>query len=70
MPWTKTDYPNALKNLPPEVRNKAISIANAIFEKGNMEEGQLIATAISHAKTWANHRGTPPKRVSQKLNVK
>jgi uncharacterized protein YdaT len=39
------------------VRNIAIEIANALFKKGNMEEGRIITTAISHAKTWANNRG-------------
>ena len=57
MPWTKKDYPKSLKNLPQVVRNKAIEIANAIFKKGNMEEGSSIAIAISHAKKWASNRG-------------
>jgi uncharacterized protein YdaT len=67
MPWTKTDYPNSLKNLPQVVRNKAIEIANALFEKGNMEEGRLIATAISLAKTWANNCGLITKMFPKKL---
>jgi uncharacterized protein YdaT len=33
MPWTKTDYPNSMKNLPTAVRNKAIEIANALLEE-------------------------------------
>ena len=61
MPWTKTDYPNSLKNFPRAVRNKAIDIANALFKKGNMEEGRIIATAISHSKMWENNRGLLPK---------
>ncbi len=52
MPWTKTDYPNAMKNLPAAVRKKAIEIANALIEAGKMEEGIAIATAISRAKDW------------------
>lgn len=68
MPWTKTNYPNALKNLPQAVRNKAIEIAIALFRKANMEEGRSIATAISHAKRWANNRGllSPKKKVKIK----
>lgn len=57
MPWTKTDYPDSMKNLPAPVRNKAIAIANALLEEGAMEEGILIATAISRAKDWAANRG-------------
>lgn len=33
MPWTKTDYPNSMKNLPAAMRNKAIEIANALLEE-------------------------------------
>ncbi|MET0758795.1 MAG: hypothetical protein ABWZ56_00125, partial [Flavobacterium sp.] len=58
------------KNLPQAVRNKAIEIANALFKKGNMDEGRLIATAISHAKTWANNRGQTRKKFSKKLKIK
>lgn len=59
MPWTKTDYPNAMKNLPIEVKEKAIEIANALLEETRMEEGIAIATAISRAKDWAANRGKP-----------
>lgn len=57
MPWTKTDYPASMKNLPDEVREKAIEIGNALIEEGRMEEGIAIATAISRAKDWAANRG-------------
>ena len=57
MPWTKDDYPASMKNLPTEVREKAIEIANAILEEGEMDEGITIATAISRAKDWAANRG-------------
>jgi uncharacterized protein YdaT len=67
MPWTKTDYPNSLKNLPQAIRNKAIEIANALYKKGNMEEGRIIATAISNAKKWASNRGVTMKRSPKKL---
>lgn len=57
MPWTKTDYPDSMKNLPLQVRNKAIDIANALLEEKSMDEGIAIATAISRAKDWAANRG-------------
>lgn len=50
MPWTKKNYPNAMKNLSAAVRNKAIEIANAILEDGTLDEGLAIATGISKAK--------------------
>jgi uncharacterized protein YdaT len=57
MPWTKSNYPNSMKNLPDEVREKAIEIANVLLEEKDMEEGIAIATAISRAKDWAANRG-------------
>lgn len=57
MPWTKKDYPVSMKNLPNEVRNKAIEIANALLDERDMDEGIAIATAISRAKDWAANRG-------------
>jgi len=57
MPWTKSDYPDSMKNLPSQVRNKAIEIANALLEESDMKEGIAIATAISRAKDWASNRG-------------
>ena len=46
-----------MKNLPYEVREKAIEIANALIEEKTMDEGIAIATAISRAKDWAANRG-------------
>ena len=59
MPWTKNRYPDSMKNLPKEVREKAVEIANALLEEKNMDEGIAIATAISRAKDWAANRGKP-----------
>lgn len=50
MPWTYKDYPPAMKNLPVKVRHKAVEIANAILEDGKLDEGAVIAIAISKAK--------------------
>lgn len=56
MPWAKRSYPVSMKNLPKEVRDKAIEIANALLEE-KMDEGMAIATAISRSKDWAVNRG-------------
>lgn len=73
MPWTRQTYPPSMKNLPEEVRNKAIEIANALLQEKDMDEGIIIATAISRAKDWAENRGkqseTPGGR-SKKTDVK
>lgn len=50
MAWTKTDYPEAMKNLDEQVRNKAIEIANKLLDEKQMEEGRAISIAISQAK--------------------
>ncbi len=73
MPWTKSDYPVSMKNLPEAVRNKAIEIGNALLEEKNMDEGIAIATAISRAKDWAVNHGKEseaPPGESRKKDVK
>jgi uncharacterized protein YdaT len=65
MPWTKKDYPDSMKNLPEKVRNKAIEIANALLEERDMEEGIVIATAISRAKDWAVEHGMKAEEPSK-----
>ncbi len=67
MPWSKTDFPNAMKNLPQIVRNKAIQIANALLLKTKLDKGILIATAINHAKKWAFRRGLPSRNYWNKV---
>lgn len=49
MPWTASDYPPAMKNLPPPVRRLAIRIANALLRQG-YDEGKAIRIAIAQAK--------------------
>ena len=51
MPWTKSDYPDAFKNLNEYVRLKAIDIANAMVVDG-YEEGRAIPIATKQAKEW------------------
>jgi len=53
VPWNASYYPVSMKNLPPEVREKAIAIANALLEAGR-PEGQAIRIAIARAKQWAS----------------
>lgn len=61
MPWTEDDYPQSMKNLTPEVRQKAIEIANKLYEDEHYEEGRAIAIATSTAEEWARNRGKPVK---------
>ena len=65
MPWTNKEYPNSMKNLPAAVRKKAIEIGNALLEEKSMQEGVVIATAISHAKDWAANRGLKTKSTTK-----
>lgn len=55
MPWTQDDYPASMKNLTPEVREKAIEIANAILEEDE-DEGKSIRIGIAKAEEWAENR--------------
>jgi uncharacterized protein YdaT len=57
MPWTASDYPVTMRDLPPFVRLKGIEIANALLEEG-YEEGQAIRMAIAAAKKWASRQGS------------
>ena len=55
MPWSKSNYPPAFKNLSPSQREKAIAIANAILRdcqaKGGRDcEAKAIRIAISRVK--------------------
>jgi len=52
MPWTLDRYPPAMQRLAPEIRSKAIEIANAMLEEGR-DEGQAIRMAIAAARKWA-----------------
>jgi hypothetical protein len=52
MPWSEAYYPRSMRNLPLEVRLKAIEIANALLEEG-YDEGKAIRIGIAKAKEWA-----------------
>lgn len=57
MPWNKTDYPVSMKNLDPEVRDKAIEIANALVTEEHYDDGKAIPIAIDKAKEYVeNHK--------------
>ena len=56
MPWSQDRYPKSMANLPAEVREKAIEIANALLVEG-VDEGKAIRIAIAKAKEWAQHHG-------------
>jgi uncharacterized protein YdaT len=44
-----------MRNLSPEVRRKAIEIANALLAEG-YDDGKAIRIAIAKAKEWAENR--------------
>ena len=52
MPWSESYFPPAMTHLEPEVRSKAIEIANALLEEGH-DEGFAIRVGIARAKQWA-----------------
>ncbi len=56
MPWSKSNYPASMKNMPAATRNKAIEIANSLLEEG-YDEGRAIAIAQSQAREWARNHG-------------
>jgi len=51
MPWTLERYPTSMRRLAPDVRAKAIAIANALLAEG-LDEGPAIRIAIAKAKLW------------------
>lgn len=58
-----------MKNLPSAVRGKAIDIANALLDESNMNEGRVIATAISRAKDWAVNRGKSTRPTNPRSKI-
>lgn len=58
MPWNATRYPSSMRSLIVPVREKAISIANALLAEG-LDERSAIRIAIAKAKEWAQRRGLP-----------
>jgi uncharacterized protein YdaT len=58
MPWNEDYYPDAMAQLEPVVRSKAIQIVNALLAEGH-DEGFAIRVAIARAKQWAQRRRAP-----------
>ncbi|HEY9224779.1 MAG TPA: hypothetical protein VIP27_11575 [Variovorax sp.] len=54
MPWTPDRYPASMRRLPPEIRLKAIEIANALLEAG-YDDGKAIRIGIAKSRQWASH---------------
>lgn len=53
MPWDNDDYPVSFKNLEPDVRKKAIEIANALLHE-DYEEGRAISIATAKAREYVH----------------
>lgn len=69
MPWYDGDFPPSYKNQPPEVKEKAVEIANALLQDG-AEEGIAIATGLKQARELLkNHKEKIIKRKSKKLKI-
>jgi uncharacterized protein YdaT len=52
MKWTFENYGTDLKNLNPQVREKALKIASRLMEEGDYTEGEAIKQAIKEAQEW------------------
>ncbi|MFW5819917.1 MAG: hypothetical protein ACOCWA_01400 [Bacteroidota bacterium] len=50
MPYSKNQYPDSMKNMKSEVREKAMKILNTLIKKGKMNKGMAIATAMKKMK--------------------
>lgn len=51
MPWYNGDYPPSYKNQPPDIRAKAVEIANELLLHGS-DEGVAIATGLKKAREF------------------
>jgi uncharacterized protein YdaT len=61
MPWYNGDYPPSYKNQPPELREKAVEIANALLQDG-AEEGIAIATGLKQARELLKNHHSKTKK--------
>ncbi len=52
MEWIFENFKAELNNLTPEVREKALKIAQKIMEKGGVSEDEAIKEAIAEAQEW------------------
>jgi uncharacterized protein YdaT len=51
MPWFNGDFPPSYKNQPPNLRAKAVEIANLLLSEG-VSEGVALATGLKRAKEY------------------
>ena len=54
MPWDETYYPRSMRNLPLEVRLKAIGIANAFARRRLWRGRRLSASRSPRPRKWSN----------------
>lgn len=52
MNWTFENFKADLENLTPEVRKKALEIAQKLKEKGDVSEDEAIKEGIKRAEEW------------------
>lgn len=52
MKWTFESFGADLKDLNPQVRKKALEIANRLMEEDDYSEGEAIKQAIKEAQEW------------------
>ena len=52
MKWIFEDFKTQLDQLTPEVREKALQIANGLMEKGGSSEDEAIRKGIVEAQEW------------------
>lgn len=55
MPWYNGTYPPSYKNQPPDIRAKAVEIANELLLQG-FDEGAAIATGLKKAREFFEER--------------
>ena len=61
MPWYNGSFPPSYKNQPPEIRTKAVEIANELLLQG-FEEGVAIATGLKKARQFFEDDSDPKAR--------
>ncbi len=52
MNWTFENFKGTLKDLTPEVRKRALKIANKLMEKGGLSEEEAVKKGIVEAQEW------------------
>lgn len=52
MEWTFENFKAELKDLTPEVRNRAMEIAHQLRKKGEISESEAIKEGIKRAEEW------------------